>query len=495
MSIIGRTKSYTLRFFRALITFLAGSVCTSGLSLIFGANIVTGFLGGNVAGYYLGAYFAKRDYDRLKIEHFEGAEIAHSNFNLGDLAFYILIFMFLWTNVTRYIDRGDNEKQKQKITEKQTTIHRTYKNVRRILFQSSPRHNLDISINTINEDGTGLKVIYFDKTSEDRNPIWAPDGKWIVFKSYINSKRGEPFTLNIIKPDGTELNRIIYQSHPISSPSWSPDGKKFFVLGKKLRTPSHVDDFFLIYDTEIKTTNKITIDPNIDNPKWSPDGKWIVFSSIINPRRGDAFILNIIKPDGTELNRIIIKSHPIRVPAWFSWSPDGKKFVVDEGDFFLIYDTESKTKTKTSSFSCFYCSPIWADNKFIFEIRDNFGSKDKNDEIYSMNLDGSNKINLTKNKSDDKLIYWFPRRKRILFKSNRRTGFLFLNNTEKYFTMNMDGSDVKRYNKIPQLGILSPDGEKIVYEKKSKIYIMDLDGNNQKEIAIGQNPSWEPNPT
>jgi len=81
MSITGQKKSYTEKFIRAIFAFLGGTILTGVLSFVFGANLVTGFIGGSIAGYFLGAYFTRQDYERLKkmyceldIDHFEGSE-------------------------------------------------------------------------------------------------------------------------------------------------------------------------------------------------------------------------------------------------------------------------------------------------------------------------------------------------------------------------------------------------------------------------------------
>ncbi|GAG57122.1 unnamed protein product, partial [marine sediment metagenome] len=64
-------------------------------------------------------------------------------------------------------------------------------------------------------------------------------------------------------------------------------------------------------------------------------------------------------------------------------------------------------------------------------------SRDDNDEIYVMDADGSNQVNLTNNPEGDSDPTLSPDGKKIAFKSNR-------DGKDEIYVMNADGSDQKR---------------------------------------------------
>lgn len=66
MAILGRVQSLFTKFSRGLVTFFCGLMLTKTLLLFFGANLVSGFLGGAISGYILGYFYTKRDQRKLE---------------------------------------------------------------------------------------------------------------------------------------------------------------------------------------------------------------------------------------------------------------------------------------------------------------------------------------------------------------------------------------------------------------------------------------------
>jgi len=122
------------------------------------------------------------------------------------------------------------------------------------------------------------------------------------------------------------------------------------------------------------------------------------------------------------------------------------------------------------------------DSKIVFESKTN----DEKHEIWVMNPDGSNQIQLT-NTGDNYTPFWSPDRSKIAFLSAR-------NVSSEIYIMNNDGSNQKRLTDI-HMSKLSPrwypDGSKIIFtgqkwnEKFSQIYAIDIDGYNVVKISDG----------
>lgn len=120
-------------------------------------------------------------------------------------------------------------------------------------------------------------------------------------------------------------------------------------------------------------------------------------------------------------------------------------------------------------------------------------NRDGNSEIYVMNPDGSEQVNLTHHPGNDYSPVWSPTGKQILFASDRggRTSDLYM--------MNADGGGVRRvFNRRVARShpTWSPDGEQIAYYRVDRgevaIYIASIDGGAEKRIATGMHPAWAP---
>ena len=88
--------------------------------------------------------------------------------------------------------------------------------------------------------------------------------------------------------------------------------------------------------------------------------------------------------------------------------------------------------------------------------------QDGNYEVFIMNPDGSEQINLTQHRANDEQAVWCPSGDEILFVSDRD------GDTEDLYLMNPDGSNVRRVFKKEKRTnksspTWSPDGKQIAY--------------------------------
>ncbi len=120
-------------------------------------------------------------------------------------------------------------------------------------------------------------------------------------------------------------------------------------------------------------------------------------------------------------------------------------------------------------------------------------TRDGNSEIYIMNPDGSDQVNLSRDNAEDSKPVWSPNGEQILFVSDR-------DGPPDLYVMDSDGSRVRRvfgsrkYRSNPSW---SPDGRKITYvegpESDANIYTATIRGKFVERVAAGSMPSWSPN--
>ncbi len=139
------------------------------------------------------------------------------------------------------------------------------------------------------------------------------------------------------------------------------------------------------------------------------------------------------------------------------------------------------------------------------------------DQIFSMNIDGSDLKLLNSGKGRTTCGFFFPEGKRIIYASthltsatcppqpDRSQGYVWpIYPTYEIFSANIDGSDLKRLTKnlgYDAEGTISPDGRKIVFTSLRggdlDIYSMNVDGSgvkrltNQKGYDGGPFFSWD----
>jgi Tol biopolymer transport system component len=109
------------------------------------------------------------------------------------------------------------------------------------------------------------------------SPAWSPDGKKVVFTGL--SKAG-PSDLYILDFETQQLSPITFDRYLENDPDWSPDGRFIVFSSDRTKTGDDGDENLFLYDLETGSVDYLTYGPWKDmDPAWSPDGRWIVFTS------------------------------------------------------------------------------------------------------------------------------------------------------------------------------------------------------------------------
>ncbi len=233
-------------------------------------------------------------------------------------------------------------------------------------------------------------------------------------------------------------------------------------------------------------------------------------------RSGNAEIYVMNADGGNQLN---LTNHPDG-DANPAWSPDGKRIVfmsdrdghVNIHDFpnydIYVMDADGGNQLNLTNDPHDDRSPSWSpDGKHIVFSSDRDNNRDHNIEIYVMDADSGNLQRLTNNLTEDQYPSWSPDGKRIAF-SARRDGH-FENEfgiTYEIYVMDADGGNEQRLTENRNNDwdpSWSPDGKRIAFEADRKgdvvnwdIYVMAADGGNPQNVTENRvydsSPSWSP---
>ena len=126
-------------------------------------------------------------------------------------------------------------------------------------------------------------------------------------------------------------------------------------------------------------------------------------------------------------------------------------------------------------------------------------TRDGNRDVFIMNPDGTEQVNLTQHRADDQQAVWSPTGEKILFVSDR-------GGVRDLYTMNPDGSNVRRVFKFKVETwrtdpTWSPNGKQFAYESvdwgrlKITLHIATLGEQDSELFVSGSYPAWSPDGT
>ena len=315
---------------------------------------------------------------------------------------------------------------------------------------------------------------------------FSPDGNYVYYTVYpAGQNLGSLFQVPVL---GGGARKIIEDID--TAPSFSPDGKRFaFLRG----LPDASSTQLMIADAsganaKVLTTRKAPLDyGNLEAVAWSPDGKTIAAPGI-NRDTLKGSVLLVDAATGTERT---LGTHDWRSVSYLSWLPDGSSLVVNAVDAGGEASSQIWTMTYpggevarvTNDLSTYSGVGLSADGSSFVSVRNE--TRTRVWAIQDNDLTRAHEITAGAGTDDGVMgLAWTPDR-RLVYASSA-TG-----NTDIWI-MNLDGSNrVQLTNstaadEAPQV---SADGKTIVFVSERDgprtLFRMNIDGSGQAKLGAG----------
>ncbi len=172
-------------------------------------------------------------------------------------------------------------------------------------------------------------------------------------------------------------------------------------------------------------------------------------------------------------------SHPPQM-AFISWRESPDDWI---NDIYLV-QLDGTNLTKVTDGAGIIESITWSpDGSQIAFNSDRDGGDDY--EIYVINADGSGLRQVTNDSAWDQDLAWSPDGKRLAFSSDR-------DGEPAIYTMALDGSDLKKLSDAGRTPAWSPDGSQIAFAVIfDGIYVMNADGSGKTRLTDSSERGWD----
>jgi Tol biopolymer transport system component len=280
--------------------------------------------------------------------------------------------------------------------------------------------------------------------------------------------------------------RVAAQSVAQSAAQNEPAKKKQSPNGQIVFQSTQGGDGFVndiyVMDADGKRQTRLTYTPNFDEtiPIWSPKGDQIAFQT---NRGGNGYELYLMDADGSNQRPLRSAAHggPI-VGSSFEWSPDGKRLAYASGsDVYVIkVSTPGGDDSKAAPVSVsggrlsgsedIEVSWSPSGNRLVVRNAQNCGGCT---DLYTVNADGTNRVQVTNGIGFDQHPRWSPSGMFIAYEADRGGRGIYVIKADG------TGTETKVSGAVGSFGVVewAPDGSRLAFKSSAeKVYLVNPDG-------------------
>jgi TolB protein len=268
-----------------------------------------------------------------------------------------------------------------------------------------------------------------------------------------------------------------------------------------------------IYAMNADGTNisQVTRDfPHYWSPSWSPDGTRIAFGAADMDGNWEIYT---IQSDGSELTRLT--NHPAAdgfpghvIEGGVNWSPVGNRIVFSsdrEGqeDIYTI-NADGSDLTRLTIDPASDTGPSWSPDgmRIIFSSKRTVPEdRPAESDLYVMQADGSGITKLVDFDGGEWEAAWSPDSEYIAFSAHGRGPFSGDIAVGRLFLINTESAELNQLPEYDLVSMRSPtwssDSQRLAFSAfpktqccQSSIYVMNKDGSNLQLLGTGHSPDW-----
>ena len=168
----------------------------------------------------------------------------------------------------------------------------------------------------MNADGSDATRLTHNP-DDDGQPTWSPDGRRIAFTSVQDGN----WDIYVANADGSGTTRLTHSPSSAWSPAWSPDGRRIAYVSARESVARYFPANTEIYAMNADGTDITRLTNNkrvAREPAWSPDGRRIAFSSSHGHAQSSIHVMNVDGSNPKITWGIITGSSLV-------WSSDGRR--------------------------------------------------------------------------------------------------------------------------------------------------------------------------